>query len=100
MRSSYCNIRLICNDITIVLMALPACRLVAQQLVDRFVTDNGMVVGVDSGDICTSIIQELGARLDASALKGVRIVAACDAAASEAAFVGVPQAMSADVEKV
>ena len=61
---------------------------------------NNMVVAVDSGEYCTSTIQEIGSRLSDGDLQGVKVIAACDAAASEAAFVGVPQAMSADVSTV
>lgn len=61
---------------------------------------NGMTVGVDSGDYCTSAIQEIGKRLTSGDLAGVKVIASCDAAASEAAFVGVPQAMSADTPTV
>ena len=66
---------------------------------DRFVS-SGMIVAVDSGEYCTGMIQEIGSRMAAGQLKGVRIIASCDAAANEAAFVGVPQAMSADASKV
>lgn len=59
-----------------------------------------MIVAVDSGEYCTGMIQEIGSRMTAGELKGIRIIASCDAAASEAAFVGVPQAMSADASKV
>lgn len=75
------------------------CREFAAGLVDQFIT-SGMIVAVDSGDYCTGMIQEIGSRMDAGNLQGVRIIASCDAAASEAAFVGVPQAMSADASKV
>jgi hypothetical protein len=67
--------------------------------VDKFVT-SGMIVAVDAGDYCTGTIQEIGSRMAGGQLQGVRIIATCDAAASEAAFVGVPQAMSADTSKV
>ena len=61
---------------------------------------NDSIVGVDSGDLCTAVIQEIGAALQRGDLTSVRVIAASDAAASEAAFVGVPQALSADVTEV
>jgi ribose 5-phosphate isomerase len=64
-----------------------------------FIRD-GMTVGIDSGDYCTSALQEIGKRLSSGELSGVKVIASCDAAASEAAFVGVPQAMSADTPQV
>lgn len=57
-------------------------------------------VAVDSGELCTAIIQEIGERLREGGLQNVSIVPSCDAAASEAAFVGVPQVPSADVQVV
>jgi hypothetical protein len=55
---------------------------------------------MDSGDLCVAIIQEIGAALERKDLQGIRLIAACDAAANEAAFVGVPQASSASVDEV
>lgn len=71
----------------------------AAVLVEQLVSSN-TVVGIDSGDLCTAVIQEIGAALQRGDVAGVRVIAASDAAASEAAFVGVPQALSADVEEV
>jgi ribose 5-phosphate isomerase len=71
----------------------------ASKLVAKFVS-SGMLVGVDSGDLCTATIEEIGAALDSKALSNVRIVASSDAIANEAAFVGVPQAVSADHDQV
>eukprot|EP00892_Ulva_mutabilis_P010596 jgi/Ulvmu1/7909/UM004_0141.1 len=72
---------------------------VAKQLVGQFVQSD-TIVAVDSGDLCTAIIQEIGHSLSEGSLQSVSLVPSCDAAASEAAFVGVPQAMSADVTEV
>lgn len=75
------------------------CRDVAKQLVGQFVESN-TTVALDSGELCTAIIQEIGDSLKGGTLKSVSIVASCDAAASEAAFVGVPQVASADLDVV
>lgn len=75
------------------------CRDVAKQLVEQFVQSH-TTIAIDSGGLCTAIIQEVGDRLKEGTLKKVNVVPSCDAAASEAAFVGVPQAISADMEEV
>lgn len=75
------------------------CREVAKQLIGQFVESNS-TVALDSGDLCTAMIQEIGDSLTEGTLKNVSIVAACDSAATEAAFVGVPQAQSADLDAV
>lgn len=68
-------------------------------LVAKFVQSDS-TVAIDSGDLCTALIQEIGDRLKDGTLSGVRMVPSCDAAASEAAFVGVPQVPSADLQEV
>jgi hypothetical protein len=55
---------------------------------------------MDSGKLCTAIVQEIGAALERRELQGIGLVAACDAAAYEAAFVGIPQATSASLDEV
>lgn len=62
--------------------------------------ENNSVVGVGSGELCAHILQEIGRRVDAGSLHSVKVVAASDAAASEAAFVGIPLTPSADHDVV
>ncbi|PNH06731.1 Ribose-5-phosphate isomerase A [Tetrabaena socialis] len=64
-------------------------RAAALTFVDRFVP-NGTVLGLGPGDMSTMVIQEVGRRLASGSLKGVSGVPACDVAAHEAAFHGVP----------
>jgi hypothetical protein len=76
-----------------VLRAEPCCaarRALAELLVREIVRDD-MIVGADAGAYCSAFVAAVGAALGCGALRGVRFVAACDAAASEAAFAGVPQ---------
>ena len=73
--------------------------MLAEVAVQRFVTSN-MIVGIGSREMCTSVLQEIGRRLDAGDLVGIKIVAASDAASNETAFVGIPLTASADHETV
>lgn len=57
--------------------------------VDKFVNSN-MVLGLGSGELVNLAIEEVGRRLSSGLLEGISAVPACDAAAHEAAFHGVP----------
>ncbi|PNW80367.1 hypothetical protein CHLRE_07g314600v5 [Chlamydomonas reinhardtii] len=60
-----------------------------RECVDRFVTSNS-VVALGSGEMVNLAIEELGRRLAIGSLQNVVGVPACDVAAHEAAFHGVP----------
>ena len=75
------------------------CSEAARVVVSEFVRD-GMLVGVDSGPLCTATVQRLAEALQSGELKDVRVVPTCDAASQECTFVGVPQVFSADHDRV
>eukprot|EP00955_Chlamydomonas_euryale_P020062 213604-Chlamydomonas_euryale.AAC.5 len=64
----------------------------AKLFVDKYVK-SGCVLGVGSGELVNLAIAEVGKRLASGNLKSVTAVASCNAAASTAAFHGVPQTM-------
>ena len=75
------------------------CSEAAHVLVSKFVRDD-MLVGIDSGPLCTAAVKCLSEMLKNGDVKDVRVVPTCDAAAQECTFLGVPQALSANHEKV
>ena len=62
----------------------------ASLTVDEFIR-SGDVVAVGPGELPAAVLSELAERLNGGALEGVRVVAAGDAPAAEAAVAGVPQ---------
>ncbi|KAG2490235.1 hypothetical protein HYH03_011359 [Edaphochlamys debaryana] len=64
-------------------------RAAAKAVVDRFVTNNS-VIGLGPGELCNLVIEEVGTRLAMGKLEGVSGFPACDVAAHEAAFHGLP----------
>jgi ribose 5-phosphate isomerase len=74
-------------------------RAAATLFVDNFVRD-GQTLGLGTGELSSLVVSELGARLASGRLQRVRGVASSPAAASEAAFHGLPLvALATDPQK-
>lgn len=67
----------------------PHFRAAASLLVDRFIT-SGAKLGLGSGELVNLVISEVGERLAKGRLESIVAVPSCNAAASSAAFHGVP----------
>ncbi|KAI3431827.1 hypothetical protein D9Q98_010580 [Chlorella vulgaris] len=77
------------SDANAATAAEAAVRQAAALLADTFLRDE-ITVGVGTGLGVTCVLEELAHRLESGKLRGVRCVPASDAAASEAAFHGLP----------
>lgn len=71
------------------------CRSAAAAVIDAYVRD-GSTISLGTGAAIAFLLEDLAARLASGALKGVRVLAASEQTASEAALAGVPQARAAD----
>ncbi|GAX75501.1 hypothetical protein CEUSTIGMA_g2944.t1 [Chlamydomonas eustigma] len=61
----------------------------AKLLVDKFITSSS-TLGLGSGELVNLVIAEVGERLASGQLQSIKAVPSCNAAASSAAFHGVP----------
>jgi DNA-binding transcriptional regulator LsrR (DeoR family) len=77
------------SDANAATAAEAAVRQAAALLADTFLRDE-ITVGVGTGLGVNCVLEELAHRLESGKLRGVRCVPASDAAASEAAFHGLP----------
>jgi ribose 5-phosphate isomerase A len=68
-------------------------------LVDRYIT-SGIALGLGSGELVNLVIAEVGVRLASGDLKSIMAVPSCNAAASSAAFNGVPMTTLEQLGKV
>ena len=64
-------------------------RAAAVLAVDKYVK-SGATVGLGSGELVNLTIAEIGLRIAKGSLEGITAVPSCNAAASEAAFNGIP----------
>ena len=67
----------------------PACRKVAQLVVQRFIRDQ-QVIAFGHGSLANSVIEALAAAREQGHLRGIRCLPASDTAAAEAAICGLP----------
>lgn len=61
---------------------------------------NDVVVGLGSGELVNHAIVALGEALASNRFQGVAAVPACDAAANEAAFHGIPLTTMEEADKI
>lgn len=68
-------------------------------LVDKYIT-SGATLGLGSGELVNMVISEVGVRISKGELSYITAVPSCNAAASSAAFHGVPMTTLEQLGKV
>ena len=80
-------------------LCLHPSRAAANLLVDKFIS-TGSTLGLGSGELVNLVISEVGSRLASGTLQSITAVPSCNAAASSAAFHGVPLSTLEQLGKV